>query len=191
MIRINLLPKEVQERGKGVEWIILGCFVLGCFGLVGMASYFVKKRVYEAGIEQKARWSAELADIKNKVAQVEQLDAQKNLLNAKKNTVVQLLMGRLLYPIFMEQFFETLPRDIWITDFKLTEDGSKNIAVEAATNALSIESVADWLQTLESKSERFSGATLSAIELKPAADAKGKPSYSFTMKFTYRPPPGT
>ncbi len=190
MIRINLLPKEIREKGKGMGWIVLGGVVVVAVGLIAMSSYMSMKKKYEKDLARKGKWSAELADIKGKVAQVEQLDSQKNLLNAKKNTVVQLLSGRLLYPVFMEQFYETLPKDVWVTDFKLVEDGSKNIAVEAQSTSLTIESIADWLQTLESKPERFSAVNLSAIELKGAGDGKGGATYGFTLKFTYRPQAG-
>jgi len=188
MIKINLLPKEVQERGKGVEWVFLGTAVLFIFAAVALFSYMAKKKAYEKDLARKARWNQQLEEMKAKVAQVAQLDAQKNVLNAKKNTVVQLLQGRLLYPKFMEQFFETVPKDVWISDFKLTEDGSKNIKVEAMSNSLTIESIADWLQTLESKPESFAEPTLSAIDQKTTPDNKSN-LYGFTMTFTYKPPP--
>ncbi len=187
MIRINLLPKEVREKGKGTEWIPLGAVVVVLFGTFAMASFRAKKKAYERDVIRKNQWQSELTNIKSKVARVEELDAQKNLLNAKKNTVIQLLSGRLLYPIFMEQFYETLPKDVWISDFKISEDGSKNIAIEAQSNALTIESIADWLQTLESKPERFSGVTLSAIDFKGSGDPKAAVTYGFTMKFLFKP----
>ena len=89
----------------------------------------------------------------------------------------------------MEQVFETLPKDVWVTDFILSEVGSKNIKVEAKSTSLSVESVADWLQTLQSKPERFGDVSLSAIDQKLGADSKTPPSYGFSMSFTYRPPP--
>ena len=49
-------------------------------------------------------------------------------------------------------------------------------------------SAADWLETLESRTDRFGGVDLSAIDIK--GDAKAV-TYSFTIKFTYRPPAGS
>ncbi|OGR83701.1 MAG: hypothetical protein A2901_07195 [Elusimicrobia bacterium RIFCSPLOWO2_01_FULL_54_10] len=192
MIRINLLPKEVREKGKGTEWVVLACLILTVMLLFGYFSHQIKLNRYKNDLARKSRWSAELAEIKMKVDRVTELDKQRDTLNAKKNTVVLLLQGRILYPMFMEHVFETLPKDIWISDFKLTEDASKNIAVEAKSDALTIDSVADWLQTLESRTDRFSGVDLSAIELKSGGTETSKAiSYGFTMKFTYRPPAGT
>lgn len=191
MIRVNLLPKEVRDKGKGTEWVVLACLALVIFGLLGAASHGLKKRRYEKDLGKKKRWSAELADIKKKVDRVTELDNQRNLLNAKKNTVVQLLQGRILYPIFMEHVFETLPKDIWVSDLRLSEGGDKSIAVEAKSESLSVDSVADWLQTLESRTDRFGGVDLSAIEIKSAGGDSKSATYLFTMKFTYRPPAGS
>lgn len=188
MIKINLLPKDVQEKGKGMEWVVLGVAALLIFAGTGVFHYTVKLAKYKRDSLRKASWNAQLSRIKAEVAKVEQLDAQKNLLNAKKSTVVLLLQGRLLYSMFMEHFFETLPRDVWITDLKISEDAAKNIKIDATSTSVTIESVADWLQTLESKPERFSGVSLNAIDLKQGVEGKAN-TYTFTMSFTYRPPP--
>ena len=71
-------------------------------------------------------------------------------------------------------------------DLSLVEDGSRNINVTATSTALSIDGIAKWLQTLEATPQRFSGMDLSAITLAPGS---GQPTYSFTMKFVYMPPP--
>ena len=127
MIKINLLPKDVQEKGKGVEWIFLGAGAILLFFIGGFSVYMMKVSAYQKDLKRKQLWAGELAEMKTKVARVEQLDAQKIQLNGKKNTVVLLLQGRLLYPRFMESFFDALPREIWVNDIALTEDSSKNI----------------------------------------------------------------
>jgi len=110
------------------------------------------------------------------------------VLKAKKDTVVQLLQGRILYPRFMDVFYATLPEDVWITDLTLSEDDKKNLKITALSNSLSTDSIAKWLETLETTTDRFSGTSLSAIDLKSGGEP-GKPSiYSFSMTFTYRPP---
>ncbi len=190
MIKINLLPKEIQERGKGVEWVIFGGALIGACAVIAISSYFLQLHGYKQNLKKKERWSAQLAEIKAKVAQVEQLDSQKSLLNAKKNTVVQLLQGRLLYPKLMEAVFETLPREVWVSDLTLSEDGQKNVKISANSISLTIDAIADWLQTLESKPERFTGVTISAIDVKDATpEQRGLPTYIFSMTFTYVPPP--
>jgi Tfp pilus assembly protein PilN len=156
--------------------------------LLGAAAYSLNRRNYNKDITKKRLWSAELAQIKKKVDRVTELDNQKNFLNAKKNIVVQLLQGRILYPILMEHIFEILPSDIWISDLGMTEGENKSIIVEIKSESLSMASVANWLQTLESKTDRFSGVDLSAIDIKNAAENSKLETYSFTLKFTYRPP---
>lgn len=191
MIKVNLLPKEFQEKGKGQDWVVLGYAVVVLLAVIALGAFGVKHRSYKKDLQRKERWSQQLSAIKAKVAQVEQLDAQKNVLNAKKNTVVQLFQGRLLYPKMMQHFYETLPREVWVKDMAATEEGDKSIRIVAFANALSTDSIADWLQTLEGKPERFANITLSAIEVRQPADPKQQATYEFTMTFTYRPPPAT
>lgn len=187
MIKVNLLPKEIQDKGKGVEWVILGGALIGLFAVVAMSSYFIMLQSYKKELKRKVAWSRQLAEIKAKVTQVAQLDAQIKVLNAKKNTVVQLLQGRLLYPRMMESFYESLPKDVWITGLTMKEESNKNIKIVAKSNALTIDAIADWLQTLETKPGRYSGVELSAIDVK--GELNDDASFDFSMTFTYIPPP--
>jgi Tfp pilus assembly protein PilN len=188
MIKINLLPEEIQEKGKGMDWIILGFTAIVIFTSVSIGSYIMKLESYNRAVKKKMRWERQLAQIKTKVTEVEELDAQKNILNTKKNTVVGLLQGRILYPRFMDLFCSYLPEDIWVTDITLSEAESKNLQVVVLSKAVATEAIAKWLETLEKQTDRFSGISLSAIDLQSGGEP-GKPSvYSFSMTFTYRPP---
>lgn len=189
MIKINLLPKEIQEKGKGSEWVILGSILIGLFALAGMSSYFLKLQGYKKELAKKERWTKQLNEVKAKVEQVTQLDAEKTTLNAKKNTVLQLLQGRLYYPKLMETFYSTLPKDVWVTDVTLSGDPQKNIKIEANSNALTTEAIAEWLEILGAKPEKFSGIALSPIEKVPPANPKEFPTFKFKMTFSYSPPP--
>lgn len=184
MIKINLLPKELQEKGKGVEYVVLGGALIGLIALTGSGIYLTQYFGYKKDLEKKSRWEKQLAEVKAKVSQVEALDSQKSLLQAKKGAVTQLFHGRLLYPKMMELFYSTLPRDVWVTELKLTEDANRNIAIVADSNSLSTEGIAQWLESLESQSQFFSGVTLSAIESEQAEGSKQAPVYKFTMSFT-------
>lgn len=184
MIKVNLLPKELQEKGKGLEYVVLGGVLIGLFALTGGGIYLSKYLGYKKDLAKKARWEKQLTEVKAMVAQVEALDAQKAVLQAKKGAVSQLFYGRLLYPKFMEIFYSTLPRDVWITNLKLSEDSNRNISVTADSNALTTEGIAQWLETLESKSNYFSNVVLSAIESSQETDSKQSPVYKFTMSFS-------
>lgn len=181
MIKINLIPREIQEKGKGVEWIILGVGLILLTALIAMTSYFFKWRTYQKYSATEIVWRKQLDEQKAKVQEITNLDADKSMLQNRKSTVSQLFQKRLLYPQFMETFFNTVPRDIWITDLTLKEDGQKNIIVVANSNSLSVDAITDWLQTLESNPEKFSGISLSAIEAKQSI-------YGFTMTFMCHPP---
>ena len=188
MIRIDLLPKEIRDKGKGTDWVILAFLVLMVFALLGAGTYSLNRISYAKAIHKKNLWSAELAQIEKKVDRVTELDNQKNSLNGKKKIVFQLLQGRILYSILMEHIFEILPPDTWISDLGMIEGEDRAIAVEVKSESLSMTSVANWLQKLESKADLFSGVDLSAVEIKSAGGESKSDTYSFTMKFTYHPP---
>jgi len=150
-----------------------------------MGHYYTELKVFEEEKTIKKSWNSELEAIKVKVNQVTQLDAQKALLNAKKSTVIQLLQGRLLYPKCMAAFFSTIPKDVWVSNLTFAED-KKNINISATSTSLSIDAIAEWLQTLESKPNRFLAIDLSAIQVQVSEEST---LYAFSMKFTYSPPP--
>lgn len=187
MIKINLLPKELQEKDKGLDWIILGYAIIGIMVIAGTALYFIQLNNYKKELKKKEKWSSQLASIKAKVAQVEQLDAQKNVLNAKKNTVVELVKTRLLYPKFMETLYRTLPGDVWLDELSLSEDGQKNLQTVLVSNSLTTDSIADWLQGMESNTQLFSNISLSAIEVNETS-LPGTSYFKFILNFTYQPP---
>ncbi len=190
MIRINLLPKELQDKGKGQDWLIVAYASLALIMVGATGVYLGKMNGYKKDTERKEKWSSQLAAIKSKVAQVEQLDGQKAVLNAKKNTVLQLFQGRLTYPKFLQALYETLPSEIWIKDIVLSEDpSSKNITIIALSGSVTTDAIADWLQTLESRPERFSNVMLSSIEARSTTTGQNKQTtYDFSMTFTYIPP---
>ena len=192
MIKINLLPKELREKDKGLDWVIVGYALIGFLALAAASLYLLQLNHYKKDVVKKEKWSQQLSTLKAKVAQVEQLDAQKTTLQAKKNTVVQLFQGRLLYPQFMEKFFEILPQEVWITDLTISEDAQRNLKVVAVSNALTPDAIASWLETLESKPDKFTEIQLSAIEVKQSQDLKQSlSSYGFSMSFTFHPPSPT
>ncbi len=191
MIRINLLPKELQDKGKGQDWLIVAYASLALVLLSASGVYLGQLNGYKKDTLRKEKWSSQLGAIKAKVAQVEQLDGQKAVLNAKKNTVLQLFQGRLKYPKFLQAFYETLPSEIWIKDIALNEDpNTKNITIIALSGSITTDAIADWLQTLEAKPERFANVTLSSIEARAATTGTSKQTtYDFSMTFIYIPPP--
>lgn len=185
MIKINLLPKELQEKEKSLDWIILGYAVIGLVALLAAGSYTLQIYGYKKNLIKKARWTQQLNEIKVKVARVEELDAQKTVLNAKRNTVFQLFQGRLLYPKFMSTLYSTLPRDIWLRELSLQEDSQKNIKAVVGSTSLTTNSIAEWFKTLESNPKLFTNISLSEIQVIESADQIT--TYTFNITFNYHP----
>lgn len=188
MIRINLLPKELQDKGKGADWVIAGYGLILVLGFFSGINYALGIHNYHELNDKKQVWSKQLAAIKAKVAEVEQLDAQKNQLNAKKEAVEQLFSGRLLYPKFMADFYATIPKDVWVTDLTVSEDGNHNFKISAVSNSVSTDGIADWIQSLGAQNNRFSDISVSAIDARMSSENKTVPeSYSFSITLVYQP----
>ena len=184
MIKINLLPKELQEKDKSVDWVIVGYAGVFLIVLFAIGSYSLKYYGYKKDLIKKEKWSHQLTEIKVKVAKVEALDAQRNVLNAKRNTVVQLVQARLLYPKFMAYLYSTLPRDIWFREVTLQEDAKKNIKAVVHSTALSTNSIAEWVKTLESNPALYTDISLSEIQV---VEQDQSTTYTFNITFTYQP----
>ena len=181
MIKINLLPKEIQDKGKGIEWVVLGAGLIVLFAMGAGVQYILKLNDYKKYLKTEDIWRQQLKIKEEEVQRVTQLDGERSVLEAKKSSVLQLHQGRILYPRMMDTFFNTLPQDVWVTALTFRLEGD-NIAISAQSKSLAIEGIAEWLQTLESNAENFSGVTLSAID---ANDS----TFQFSMSFTYMPSP--
>ena len=181
MIKINLLPKEVQDKGKGVEYVILGGALLAMTVISLLVLHLSKMKTYNNYLKLETEFKMELEKKKKEVEDVTKLEAEKAVLQSKENSIIQLARGKLLYPQFMESFFDILPKDIWVTGISLKEGPSKELTVVANSNSLTVDAIAELLQKLDATADRYSGVSLSAIEQRAN-------SYAFVMTFTYRQP---
>jgi Tfp pilus assembly protein PilN len=165
MIRINLLPAEVQvtERKVNPNYIIAG--VGGVLIIVLMPiswSQYSKRKHLQ---EDLTSLQSELDRYKPIVAQVEALETAKASLQQRKNIIQQLENERLRYPYFMEDFLKLLPNNVWLTNMSttLSGDGSTmNIAMDVI--ALDHYAVADMVSNFET-SQIFSDVELGPINM--------------------------
>lgn len=176
----------MQERGKGLEWVILIYAVLIVILLCEGLSYWVGYHRFSKIQEKKTIWSSQLSGIKKKVAQVEQLDAEINLLNSKKTAVESLFGGRLRYPKLMAEFYRTIPKDVWVSDLTIKEKGDNSFEIIALSNAVSTDGIADWLVSLESKPNRYTQIKLSTIDARKGSDGDSVESFGFSISLVYK-----
>lgn len=187
MIVVNLLPNEVREKNKLRDWIILGYSLNIFLFLLAGSWYFVSLDAYQNNLHKKEIWMQHLLSIKSKVIKVEELDQKQKVLNAKRNTVLQLLQRRLLYPKLMETFYRSLPNDIWVTNLSFSQTPENNILLTAQSKSVSMPAIADWVQVLQSDTVHFAQVNISAIEVEKKED---NTTYNFTLTFVVLPEPG-
>lgn len=134
MIKINLLPKDVQRqetdlRIKQLSWagvIFVGVVLI----LAGIASKVSLVRLEK----DLATTKTELEEVSALVSVVEQKQKQKEVLDRKWNISEKLLAGRFRWAMIMDEMVGSLTKTVWLTSLR----GAKN----DLGNMLSIDGVA-------------------------------------------------
>lgn len=164
MIKINLLPKEVEKkvaiREKKFLFSIIIILVVG--GLLGL--YSLKLAQY-TGLKKKVkRVEKELSLLETIVNKVDEIEKSKEAL-AKKLEVIQSLMGsRLVYPQLFEDLARIVPSRVWLTSL-VTKSESDFLTVNIEASAIDNYAIADFITKL-SEDENFSKVELSNITTK-------------------------
>jgi len=163
MIRINLLPQEIEKKAIAQRRMILavaaGVLVVVVFigiYLLRVAKITTLKSNLKAAQTELDTYAAALAKVKK-------IEAEKKRLENQLNVITSLIESRLDYPVMMEVITrsEFLPANSKINTFSATAaaDGIKfSFTLEAADNY----SVADLLTNLE-KSPRFKDIKVSGF----------------------------
>jgi len=188
MIRINLLPPEVQASAefKLNPMVVIG----GVAGLMVAILTPISITQYSRRSKLKAEavsLSSELERYKPIVAQVEALEAAKAQLQQRKSIIQTLENERLRYPYFMEDFLKLLPSNIWLTNLitVLPADGT-SIAVTMDIIALDHYAVADMVSHLET-SQIFSDVDIGPIQMNQTqTNQVTSQSITFHLVATYR-----
>ncbi|OGS23845.1 MAG: hypothetical protein A2297_01785 [Elusimicrobia bacterium RIFOXYB2_FULL_48_7] len=180
MIKVNLIPPEaLQKEAKERITILIG---LGAGAIVSLAIVFF---FYRMTIAQKLGGELnvlqqELKKYQSIVDDVNRLKGITAALEAKKNTIQNLMKGRLFYPKFMEEFMQILPQPIWLTSLstKMVPEGCVISMVCISYDNLAI---ADFLSNLQN-SPKYSNVEISGITTTFGV----MQTYSFTIMCTYK-----
>lgn len=165
MIKINLVPKEIldkeAQRQRAIQIGVAAGLVL--ILIVGLSYWHYHTRSsLEAELAQAKADAERLKDAKSKLAQARSRQAAVQ----KRREVLQgLISSRRLYPVFMSDMVDMMPRSIWLENLKTKGTGPEALSVEFSAVALRPEDVADWLRVLNSSQSaklhgRFSDAAL-------------------------------
>lgn len=182
MIRINLLPPEYEQaQSKKEQQVIFGSLGM-VIAFFLMVFWLVKSREAVALERQIVEAEAELKKFQAIISQIEQIEADKQRLTAKRDVIQNLNRSRLLYPVFFEDVLPIIPSDVWVSNIQMVEQGAQ-MKVTMISNALSNFAVATWLSNLQ-QSTHFSGIELSPITYSTAEG--GNQTLQFTINCLYQ-----
>ena len=167
MIKINLLPKEIEKKVALREKRFLFSMVvlLAVAGFLGL--YLLKVGQYARLRKQLGRVEKELALLETVIKQVDEIEKSREAL-AKKLDVIQSLMGnRLVYPRLLEDLARIVPSRVWLNSLK-TKTESDYLTITIGASAIDNYAIADFITKL-SEAKNFS-----KVELGRITSRKGK-----------------
>ena len=176
MIKINLLPREIEKKvtlreKKFLASIAVLIVVAGFFGL-----YLAKVGQYARLRKQVKKVEKELALLETIVKKVDEIEQSKEAL-AKKLDVIRSLMGnRLIYPQLLEDLTRMIPSRVWFTSL-VTKSGSDFSTITIEASAIDNYAIADFITRL-SEAKNFS-----KVELKKIISEKRKEGEEVIKKF--------
>ena len=163
MIRINLLPQEIEKKAIAQRRMILAVAAGVLVVVVFIGIYLLRvAKITTLRSELKAA-KTELDTYAAALAKVKKIEAEKKRLENQLKVITSLIESRLDYPVMMEVITrsEFLPANSKINTFSATS-GSGDIKFSFTVEAADNYSVADLLTNLE-KSPRFKDIKVSGF----------------------------
>lgn len=190
MIKINLLPKEIEEYQKFKELIVLTTTGLVFIAAMMVVFYFFRVSKLTMLNFELSNIEKRLKELESVVKEVEQLRAVKNKLEARKQLVERLLSNGLIYPKFMSELLKVLPEGVWLSNMNTsltisTVDGEKRITdikVKLICSSYDKVSIADFLSNLEN-SNKFTNVILGPINI---SQQEKYELHNFMVDFNYK-----
>ena len=181
MIKVNLVPAEVliaeQKKRRVAQAAAVGVVLLLIFAGISLLHWNTAR-----GLESQLKHNEEeLAKLQKIVEQVKQLEATAKAVQNRLNVIENLLTGRFLYTVFMDDWIRSLPPGVWLTSLN-TSGGTGGLSVNTAGSARQQTDVAEWIRTLEGAG-KFSNVELGPLSL---AGAPPDATYGFSIRTTYK-----
>ncbi|OQA90918.1 MAG: Fimbrial assembly protein (PilN) [Elusimicrobia bacterium ADurb.Bin231] len=161
MTKINLLPPDIKIKEDRPELAFLFMIVVVFAGL-SLIYVYVSKIVERKSIRNEIMLiEKELGQLQLVVNKINQIKTEKDLLNARKSAIEELVKKRLLYPILMENLVKNIPPGMWLRNLN-TVPGDIKTSIRFDATAYNNYIIADLLRTLE-ESKIFEHPEISGI----------------------------
>ncbi|MGM0441381.1 MAG: PilN domain-containing protein [Elusimicrobiota bacterium] len=181
MIKINLLPKEIEEKAaaRKKSFIIAGIVVMVIAVFGGL--YFVRVSKLSSVNGKIDKVEKELNQLESVVKKVNSIKKSKAQLDKKINVIKDLMESRLLYPLFMEDMAAIVPSGVWLKNLDTsTEDLSLQLSM--GVNAIDNYATAKFINALE-QSEKFSDIQFSGINTENNDEGKEVRQFDLTCRY--------
>ena len=166
MPRINLIPwREAERKRKRQEF---GVGAVGALVVAGAIAFIVNLQMQSAIDGQNERnqyLKGEIATLDKQIAEILELDAQKQRLLARMQVIEQLERSRPEIVHVFDQLVRTIPDGIYLTSLKQTDR-----RIQLKGMAQSSTRVASYMRNIDS-SEWMADPALDILETKGSGDA--------------------
>lgn len=120
MIKINLLPKELVPKERNyLPHVAVAALAAVLFVWFGSSLVVTYAKLHEKE-EHLAQLQNELAGLDKAVAQVKQLEAEKDVLSQKEQAVSQIMAGRTVWSHELYVLASLVPEEIWLKNLALS-----------------------------------------------------------------------
>jgi type IV pilus assembly protein PilN len=166
MPRINLLPwREAERKRKRQEFGVGAVGALIFAGLIAAGVNWQMQGAIDNQVERNEYLKAEIANLDKQIAEILELEQQKERLKARIDVIERLERSRPEVVHLFDQIVRTLPDGVHLTTVKQTD---RQIQLKGV--AQSSTRVATYMRNIEA-SEWLGSPSVDIIETKGAADA--------------------
>jgi type IV pilus assembly protein PilN len=188
MIKINLLPYRVSKKKETAQQqlTILVAIIVGAVMLLA-AIYIITAGKIKTTNSEIARSESELADLKKKIGEIDNLKKLQAEVQKKLDILNQLRRGKTGPAIRLARLSDIVPEKMWLT--KYTENGN-NVSISGL--AYSEDLIAEFMKNIQSSNE-FANVELQVSEQQELNGVKLKKfDLSFSLKDSKKeePPKG-
>lgn len=150
MIRVNLLPTKRRKKPKAVPTFLIYIALVTTVIIIasGYVFWYLNSQLTSLKQQKKAN-ETQIAELKNKIKEVENFEAQKKTLEQRKNIIEQLRKNQSLPVRILIEMSNVLPNGVWLQNMAVAGENI-NISGSGFTN----EDVVNYVDNLK-KSKLF------------------------------------
>ncbi|MFH1957963.1 MAG: PilN domain-containing protein [bacterium] len=189
MLRINLLPYEIEKKAAARKQIFLAS-VAGAVVVFIVAGCFLMRVAKIASLKKESKKAdAELSRYNAELEKIQIIENQKKSLQTRLSTIDGLMASQLNYPKMMEVMTlpSVLPANVWLKTFTTRDAGPEEISFIFDAEAADNYAVADFLTNLE-KSPLFDKVIIRGFTA--GSGPAGEKTRALNVSCMYKPQKG-